>query len=156
MGELKGRAKWLKKAVVIKKKKKKDITEDEEGAAESKKKEISSKKESMVSSKDHEAIRAPKSVIPVEGLTAALLNRKVQEIASSRGRRGTDARQLLRQFEGLSRLSMRFGPEPLTEQFGGARLSFVLAVIFGAALKSSSGCTASSSFPDFAGESSKY
>lgn len=110
MGELKGRAKWLKKAVVIKKKKKKDITEDEEGAAESKKKEISSKKESMVSSKDHEAIRAPKSVIPVEGLTAALLNRKVQEIASSRGRRGTDARQLLRQFEGLSRLSMRFGP----------------------------------------------
>ena len=64
----------------------------------------------MVSSKDHEAIRAPKSVIPLEGLTAALLNKKVHEIASSRGRRGTDPRTLLRQFEGLSRLSMRFGP----------------------------------------------
>mmetsp|Transcript_52252 Transcript_52252/g.53233 ORF Transcript_52252/g.53233 Transcript_52252/m.53233 type:complete len:726 (-) Transcript_52252:47-2224(-) len=39
-----------------------------------------------------------------------MLNKKVREIASSRGRRGTDPRQLLRQFEGLSRLSMQFGP----------------------------------------------
>jgi translation initiation factor 3 subunit C len=49
-------------------------------------------------------------VLPEEGLTAATLNKKVQEIASQRGRRGTDPRQLLRQFEGLSRLSMKFGP----------------------------------------------
>ena len=77
---------------------------------EKEKKETTLKKESLVSSKDHEAIRAPKSVIPMEGLTAALLNKKVHEIASSRGRRGTDPRNLVRQFEGLSRLSMQFGP----------------------------------------------
>jgi len=75
-----------------------------------KKKESALKKESLVSSKDHEAIRAPKSVIPMAGLTAALLTKKVHEIASSRGRRGTDPRVLLRQFEGLSRMSMQFGP----------------------------------------------
>ena len=68
---------------------------------EGKKKDAALKKESLVSSKDHEAIRAPKSVIPMEGLTAALLNKKVKEIASSRGRRGTDSRMLVRQFEGL-------------------------------------------------------
>jgi translation initiation factor 3 subunit C len=61
-------------------------------------------------SKDHEALRAPKSVLPEEGLTAALLNKKVQEIASLRGRKGTDSRFLLRQLEGLSRLSIQFGP----------------------------------------------
>jgi translation initiation factor 3 subunit C len=43
-------------------------------------------------------------------LTQSLLDRKVREIASQRGRRGTDPRQLLRQLEGLSRLSVRFGP----------------------------------------------
>jgi translation initiation factor 3 subunit C len=68
------------------------------------------KREALVSSKDHEAIRAPKSVLPEEGLTGAILNKKVQEIASQRGRRGTDPRHLLHQFEGLSRLSMQFGP----------------------------------------------
>ena len=104
VGELKGRARWLKKAVVTTKKKEKGPKTDE------KKKETVTKKESLVSSKDHEAIRAPKSVIPTEGLTAALLNKKVREIASSRGRRGTDPRMLVRQFEGLSRLSMQFGP----------------------------------------------
>ncbi len=104
LGELKGRARWLKKTVV-KVEKKDRIKKVDDG-----KKAESSKKESLVSSKDHEAIRAPKSVIPLEGLTAALLNKKVKEIASSRGRRGTDPRMLVRQFEGLSRLSMKFGP----------------------------------------------
>eukprot|EP00534_Pseudo-nitzschia_fraudulenta_P011248 CAMPEP_0201220698 /NCGR_PEP_ID=MMETSP0851-20130426/191731_1 /ASSEMBLY_ACC=CAM_ASM_000631 /TAXON_ID=183588 /ORGANISM="Pseudo-nitzschia fraudulenta, Strain WWA7" /LENGTH=963 /DNA_ID=CAMNT_0047510435 /DNA_START=8 /DNA_END=2899 /DNA_ORIENTATION=- len=108
LGELKGRARWLKKAVVVKQKKVKDP--EKSAVDDAKKKEISLKKESMVSSKDHEAIRAPKSVIPIEGLTAALINKKVHELASSRGRRGTDPRALLRQFEGLSRLSMEFGP----------------------------------------------
>ena len=63
-----------------------------------------------VTSKDHEAIRAPKSVVPEANLTPSILNRKVKEIASQRGRRGTDSRQILRQLEGLSRLSMKFGP----------------------------------------------
>ena len=63
-----------------------------------------------MSSKDYEAIRAPKSVVPEVGLTPSILNRKVKEIASQRGRRGTDPRHLLRQLEGLSRLATKFGP----------------------------------------------
>jgi translation initiation factor 3 subunit C len=105
--ELQGRAKWLKKVPAEGKKPKSKpapIVDDVD------KPDSPKKKETKVTSKDHAAIRAPKSVIPEEGLTAAVLNKKVQEIASQRGRRGTDPRQLLRQFEGLSRLSMRFGP----------------------------------------------
>ena len=43
-------------------------------------------------------------------MTAAILQRKVKEIVALRGRRGTDNRVILRQLEGLSRLSMQFGP----------------------------------------------
>eukprot|EP00934_Nitzschia_sp_Nitz4_P002267 Nitzschia sp. Nitz4//scaffold160_size51814//21287//25958//NITZ4_006910-RA/size51814-augustus-gene-0.70-mRNA-1//-1//CDS//3329537845//2267//frame0 len=89
-----------KNTVVAKKDKKKDKVQ----------KVAVEKKDTTVISRDHDAIRAPKSVLPVEGLTAALVNRKVKEIASQRGRRGTDAKQMLRQLEGLSRLSMEFGP----------------------------------------------
>jgi translation initiation factor 3 subunit C len=103
LGELKGRARWLKKTTVVtkKEKKKQEHKPKEDGAA---------KKVSTVTSRDHEAIRAPKSVIPEEGLTAAILQRKVKEIVALRGRRGTDNRVILRQLEGLSRLSMQFGP----------------------------------------------
>ncbi|EEC45299.1 predicted protein, partial [Phaeodactylum tricornutum CCAP 1055/1] len=45
-----------------------------------------------------------------KNLTPAVLLRKVNEIASQRGRRGRDSRQLLRQLEALSRLSLKFGP----------------------------------------------
>jgi len=38
------------------------------------------------------------------------LNRKVQELTAQRGRKGKDNRQLLRELEALSRLSLRFGP----------------------------------------------
>jgi translation initiation factor 3 subunit C len=102
---LKGRAKWLKKTVAHPGK-----IKDKSKPADNEKPTILKKRETTVTSKDHAAIRAPKSVIPEEGLTAAVLIKKVQEIASQRGRRGTDPRQLLRQFEGLSRLSMQFGP----------------------------------------------
>lgn len=57
-----------------------------------------------------EASTATKSIIPEASLTIAMLNRKVKEIAASRGRRGTDNRQVLRELEGLSRLSLKFGP----------------------------------------------
>lgn len=102
-GELKGRARWLKKTPVIGKRKKEDKPKIKTG-------EVVKKTDTTVVSKDHEAIRAPKSVIPLEGLTPSLLNKKVKEIASQRGRRGTDSRQLLRQLEGLSRMSVQFGP----------------------------------------------
>jgi translation initiation factor 3 subunit C len=94
----------LKKNTTVTKREKKNQDPSEKVA------KVSEKKESAVSSKDNEAIRAPKSVIPEEGLTPSLLNRKVKEIASQRGRRGTDPRQLLYQLEGLSRLATQFGP----------------------------------------------
>jgi hypothetical protein len=52
---------------------------------------------------------ATKSIIPEASLTIAVLQRKVKEIAASRGRRGTDNRQVLRELEALSRLSLKFG-----------------------------------------------
>ena len=57
-----------------------------------------------------EAATATKSIIPQENLTIAVLNKKVKEIAASRGRRGTDNRQVLRELEALYRLSLEFGP----------------------------------------------
>lgn len=57
-----------------------------------------------------EASSATKSIIPKEVLTIAVLNKKVKEIAASRGRRGTDNRQVLRELEALHRLSLEFGP----------------------------------------------
>ena len=102
--ELKGRARWLKKTPVAGKKKPKD--EKEKTKVQ---KVTGEEKPSKVTSRDYDAIRAPKSILKEEGLTAAILNRKVKEIASQRGRRGTDPRMLLRQLEGLSRLSTKFG-----------------------------------------------
>ena len=105
--QLKGRARWLKKNTVVTKKEKKKPAE---GAQAKEDKDKKDKKDHAVTSKDHEAIRAPKSVVPEANLTPSILNRKVKEIAAQRGRRGTDSRQILRQLEGLSRLSMKFGP----------------------------------------------
>jgi translation initiation factor 3 subunit C len=56
-----------------------------------------------------EASTATKSIIPEASLTIAVIQRKVKEIAASRGRRGTDNRQVLRELEALSRLSLKFG-----------------------------------------------
>jgi translation initiation factor 3 subunit C len=103
--ELKGRARWLKKNTAVVKRVKK-VKDEKTGGP----KTVTQEKKDKVTSKDYDAIRAPKSILPEEGLTAAVLNRKVKEIASLRGRRGTDPRNLLRQMEGLSRLSTKFGP----------------------------------------------
>eukprot|EP00977_Amphora_coffeiformis_P017634 scaffold5833_cov165-Amphora_coffeaeformis.AAC.8 len=112
-GQLRGRARWLKKTVVTTKKEKKDKAgrrkDKTEGAA-----------------KDAEAITATKSILPEEGLTASVLIKKVKELAGQRGRKGRDNRQILRQLESLSRLSLKFGPRVeipilmsvITAQFG--------------------------------------
>lgn len=111
LGDLKGRAKWLKKVPAASNKKKdKRASEDPDKAKPADIAAASAKKESQVISRDHDAIMAPKSVIPEQGLTAALVNKKVQEITNQRGRRGTDSKQLLRQLEGLSRMSIKYGP----------------------------------------------
>lgn len=43
-------------------------------------------------------------------MTISTLNRKVKELAAQRGRKGKDNRQILRELEALSRLSLQFGP----------------------------------------------
>lgn len=61
-------------------------------------------------SKLAEAATASKSVLPEANLNPSILSRRVKEIAASRGRRGTDNREVLKQLEGLSRLALEFGP----------------------------------------------
>jgi hypothetical protein len=99
--ELKGRARWLKKNTVVKEKVVKD--KEERGR-------IKREQREATQAKAVEAAAATKSIIPVETLTIAALNKKVKEIAASRGRRGTDNRQVLRELEALYRLSLEFGP----------------------------------------------
>ena len=102
--QLKGRARWLKKNTVTKTK----VVKDKE--ARSKVRQEEKAKAAAATAKASDAITATKSVIPESQVTPALLHRKVQEIASQRGRRGKDNRQLLRQLEALSRLSLPYGP----------------------------------------------
>ena len=99
--ELKGRARWLKKNTVVKEKVVKNKEERGRLRAEVK---------AVTQAKVVEASTATKSIIPQQNLTVAVLNKKVKEIASSRGRRGTDNRQVLRELEALYRLSLEFGP----------------------------------------------
>jgi len=96
--QLKGRARWLKKTVV-------------EGTKKIKgpKTRIQKDKEAILAARALEAMTARKSIIPEEGLTVSILNRKVQELALQRGRKGKDGRELLRELEALSRLSLQFG-----------------------------------------------
>lgn len=99
--ELKGRARWLKKNTVVKEKVVKN--KEERGR-------LRAEQRAATQAKAVEAATATKSIIPQETLTIAVLNKKVKEIAASRGRRGTDNRQVLRELEALYRLSLEFGP----------------------------------------------
>lgn len=101
--QLKGRARWLKKNTFTKEKVVKNKDERAKLRAEA-------KAMAEAEAKAAEGVSATKSIIPEEGLTAALLNRKTKELAAQRGRRGKDNRKLLRELEALYRLSVRFGP----------------------------------------------
>lgn len=101
--QLKGRARWLKKNTVTKEKVVKNKDERAKARTEAK-----AKAEAL--QKAVEAVTATKSILPEEGLTAAVLLRKVRETVAQRGRKGKDNRQLLRELEAMSRLSTSFGP----------------------------------------------
>ena len=51
-----------------------------------------------------------KTILPEANLTPSILDRKVNDIVSSRGKKGTDKHAVVRQLEALSRLAVRFGP----------------------------------------------
>ena len=101
--QLKGRARWLKRTTVETKK----VVKDKEGRAKARQEARALAAEAA---KAAEAVTATKSILPEENLTPSVLNRKVKELAAQRGRRGKDNRQLLRELEALSRLSLKFGP----------------------------------------------
>lgn len=101
--QLKGRARWLKKNTVVKEKVVKNKDERAKQRAEA-------KERAALAQATKEAVTATKSIIPEEALTPSLLDRKVKELAALRGRKGKDNRQILRQLEALSRLSLKFGP----------------------------------------------
>jgi translation initiation factor 3 subunit C len=55
-----------------------------------------------------EAVSAVKSVLPEENLSAAVIQRRLQELAATR--RGKDTVKQLRELESIHRLSIQFGP----------------------------------------------
>jgi translation initiation factor 3 subunit C len=56
------------------------------------------------------AMTSTKSVIPEESVTAAVLLRRVHEIAILRGRKAKDPKSQLRELEALAKLALPFGP----------------------------------------------
>jgi translation initiation factor 3 subunit C len=97
--ELKGRARWLKKAPT---------------AADSKKKEEVVKKDRPVQKKKEYAEptvqRRPASTFMESKLTEEELDRKVGELLAVRGKRTTDSREVLRQLEVLTKAARLHGP----------------------------------------------
>lgn len=104
--ELKGRARWLKKNTVVKKKKV-VTTEEKEKARIAKKREREKQKQIQLIA---DSAVVTKTILPEANLTPSLLQSKVKEVVSSRGRRGTDKHTVVRQLEALSRLAVRLGP----------------------------------------------
>ena len=103
-GELKGRARWLKKTTETKEKVVKDKGERSKARAEAKADAAKAKGAAEA------AGLISKAIIPEAKLSPSVVSRKMREIVASRGRRGTDARSILRKLEGLSRLAIKFGP----------------------------------------------
>ena len=102
-GELKGRARWLKRTTVVKEK----VEKDKAGRSEERKR---AKEEAARLKAEQEAQKAEEGQLKEEDLTPSLIQKKTLEIVSSRGRKGTDAKALLGQLEALSKLATRFGP----------------------------------------------
>lgn len=57
---------------------------------------------------EKESLSVSKALLPVDALTPSMLDKKVKEIVSMRGRRNTDKAEVVRHLEALSRLSLKF------------------------------------------------
>jgi hypothetical protein len=100
--QLKGRARWLKTNTVVKEK----VVKDKEGRGQARKEA----RAAAAAAKVDEAITQEDTKEKEEEMSAAVLNRKCKEVVMSRGRRGTDTKQVLQQLEKLSALSVKYGP----------------------------------------------
>ena len=105
VGELKGRARWLKRTTVVKEKVEKDKAGRAEERKKAKEEAAKAKAAAEQAAKDAKELNADDA-----NLTPSLIQKKTLEIVSSRGRKGTDNQALLKQLEALSKLSVRFGP----------------------------------------------
>jgi translation initiation factor 3 subunit C len=96
-GQLKGRARWLKKAVDPSKTKEKKVKTDKPKVAKA--------------AKSYDVDQGKKKIHFefAEDLTEDDLDKKVAEVIASRGRKNTDAREMLQKLEMLSRASTKFG-----------------------------------------------
>jgi translation initiation factor 3 subunit C len=99
--QLKGRARWLKKNTVTTTK----VVKNKEERARARE---AAKLAASAAAAHQEAVTATKSVLPEEHLTAALIQRRIAELAATR--RGKDAVKQLRELEAIQRLSIQFGP----------------------------------------------
>lgn len=106
-GELKGRARWLKKVPTAK--------SQEEEAREREKKRLRAektleKKRARMDDQASAVKKGPVWQLDVEEVTDEVLDRKIAELVASRGRKNTDPREVLRKLEVLSKASRPLGP----------------------------------------------
>ncbi|KAL7550889.1 hypothetical protein ACHAWF_016136 [Thalassiosira exigua] len=102
-GELKGRARWLKRTAVVKEK----VEKDKQKRSEERK--LAKEEAAKLRAKEAEEAQE-KGKIKEEDLTPSLVKKRSLEIVSSRGRKGSDPKALLAQLEALSDLAAKFGP----------------------------------------------
>ena len=96
---MKGRARWLKSNTVVKEK----VKKDKEGRKELKALQQAAKDNQIGKQKTSKALI-------VGEINPTILQQKVTAVLSQRGRRGTDPKSNLRQLQGLSKLSVPYGP----------------------------------------------
>jgi hypothetical protein len=105
VGELKGRARWLKRTTVVKEK----VEKDKAGRAEERKKAKEAAAQAKAAAE--QAAKDAKNLdLDDANLTPSLIQKRTLEIVASRGRKGVNNQELLKQLEALSKLSVRFGP----------------------------------------------
>jgi translation initiation factor 3 subunit C len=98
--ELKGRARWLKKAPTVGKAKPKATTERTKGSSANR----------TVKVKNYDGDTKKKAVWHLnDEMKEEELDKKISELIISRGRKNTDPRELLRKLEMLSKASRKFG-----------------------------------------------
>lgn len=101
--ELKGRARWLKKAVTTEEKSAKDVKRDQ------KKLDGGRKKKDVAAEPTPVAKKTPSNWLLEDKMTEEELDKKVTDLVSSRGRKNTDAREVLRQLEVLTKAARLHG-----------------------------------------------
>ncbi len=92
----------MKKNTVVKEK----VVKDKEGRGKAR----AEAKAAAAAAREAAALLEEENKEKEEDLSAAVLNRKCRELVMSRGRRGTDTKEILKKLEKLSSLAVKYGP----------------------------------------------